>query len=145
MWIVGIFLGFLGMEVVGILIHKFLMHGPLWFIHKSHHQPKSGHFELNDLFSIFFAACGIVCLILGMANFSFIFFVGCGISVYGIAYFFLHDALIHRRFKLRWQPLNKYIKAMRFAHQMHHKSPYKLPSESYGLFFFSKKYFKNIK
>jgi hypothetical protein len=31
------------------------MHGFLWVLHKSHHEPRKGAFELNDLFGFIFA------------------------------------------------------------------------------------------
>ena len=40
------------MELVAYLMHKHLMHGPLWFLHESHHRRERGRFELNDLFGI---------------------------------------------------------------------------------------------
>ena len=46
-WIyIGLFFAALaGMELVAYLTHRFLMHGPLWFLHESHHRPREGWFE----------------------------------------------------------------------------------------------------
>jgi beta-carotene 3-hydroxylase len=33
------------MEGVAYLTHRFLMHGPLWFLHRSHHVPHEGGWE----------------------------------------------------------------------------------------------------
>ena len=35
------------------------MHGPLWALHRSHHEPQDAWFELNDLFVLGFAAVAI--------------------------------------------------------------------------------------
>lgn len=134
--------GFVGIEVLATLIHKYLMHGPLWFIHETHHRPK-GKFELNDLFAVLFGGIGVWLLVSGsLAQFDFRFWMGLGISVYGGVYFYLHDVLVHRRAGKAKTPEWTYIKALRHAHRMHHKHVNKLPSESYGLLFFSWRYFR---
>ena len=136
--------GFVGIEVFATLIHKYLMHGPLWFIHESHHRPK-GRFELNDLFAVLFGGIGVWLLVAGsLAAFDFRFWMGLGISVYGGVYFYLHDVLVHRRAGRAKTPEWAYIKALRHAHRMHHKHVNKLPSESYGLLLFSWRYFREV-
>ena len=47
---------FAGMEAVAYYTHKYVMHGFLWSLHKSHHSPREGIFELNDLFAFYFCA-----------------------------------------------------------------------------------------
>ena len=43
------------MEFVAIFSHKYIMHGPGWIFHKSHHINKDKHkFELNDYYFLFF-------------------------------------------------------------------------------------------
>lgn len=56
----------IGMECIAWAVHKYLMHGPLWFIHKTHHQARKGFFELNDIFGIFFAIIAILCFVQGI-------------------------------------------------------------------------------
>lgn len=142
MQVLWFFAGFVGIEVLATLIHKYLMHGPLWFIHETHHRPK-GKFELNDLFAVLFGGIGVWLLVSGsLAQFDFRFWMGLGISVYGGVYFYLHDVLVHRRAGKAKTPEWAYIKALRHAHRMHHKHVNKLPSESYGLLFFSWRYFR---
>ncbi|MDP2188694.1 MAG: sterol desaturase family protein [Sphingobacteriaceae bacterium] len=137
--------GFVGIEVFATLIHKYLMHGPLWFIHESHHRPK-GKFELNDLFAVLFAGIGIALLLAGsIGDFDYRFWIGLGISVYGGVYFYLHDVLVHRRTFAAKTPEIPYIKALRHAHRMHHKHVNKQPSESFGLLFFNWRYFSAVK
>jgi len=46
---------FAGMEAFAWFTHKYVMHGFLWVWHESHHRPRTGMFELNDLFAVVFA------------------------------------------------------------------------------------------
>jgi hypothetical protein len=51
------FLGtFAIMEFMAWFIHKYIMHGVLWVLHKDHHQKDhDSWFERNDAFFLFFA------------------------------------------------------------------------------------------
>ena len=129
------------MEAFSWFIHKYLFHGPLWFIHRTHHQPKSGWFELNDIFSLFFAFLSMYLMWLGRSEPDYRFWIGAGISVYGIIYFIFHDWFIHNRFK-SFKTNNPYLLGIRRAHKIHHKSIQKQPSEQYGLLLASKRFFK---
>lgn len=142
----AVVIGFVGMELASIFIHKYLMHGPLWFLHKTHHVRSKGFFEWNDLFSLFFGSVAGFLIYRGLAiDIFFIFGIGSGITLYGLLYFVLHDVLIHQRIEYKWKPLNTYLKAVKHAHRQHHKHISKTPGESYGLFLFSKKYLDNVK
>ncbi|MDN3203891.1 sterol desaturase family protein [Algoriphagus sediminis] len=140
-----IILGFAIMEFSGWAIHKYLMHGPLWSIHKTHHQPSKSWFELNDLFSLLFGSIAVILIILGIEAFDYRFWIGMGISLYGMLYFFLHDVLIHRRVKLFHRPGNFFLRGIFKAHQAHHKTNKKDDAVSFGLFVVPKKYFKEEK
>lgn len=129
------------MEALSWAIHKFLFHGPLWFIHKTHHQQRHGFFELNDIFSLSFAAISLWLMWKGHSNFNYRFWIGLGISIYGIIYFIFHDWFIHNRFKA-FKSENKYLKGIRRAHKMHHKTTQKDGSEEFGLLIVDKKHFK---
>lgn len=137
-----ILLGFLLMELSGWFIHKYLMHGPLWKIHKTHHQPSKSFFELNDLFSLFFGSIAIVLIFLGVEALDYRFWMGVGISTYGMLYFFLHDVLVHRRLKWFERPKNSWLMGIFKAHQAHHKTNQKEGAVSFGLFLVPKEYFK---
>ncbi|MGZ8282038.1 MAG: sterol desaturase family protein, partial [Allosphingosinicella sp.] len=57
-WLTGIFLFLatvIAMEGVAYVAHRWVMHGPGWFLHASHHRPRPGRFELNDLYAAIFA------------------------------------------------------------------------------------------
>ena len=128
------------MEAASWAMHKYLFHGPLWFIHKTHHgHTGKGWFELNDLFSIGFAALSLWLMWVGHYPPDYRLWMGIGISVYGVIYFIFHDWFIHNRFK-SFQTTNKYLLNIRRAHKMHHKSVAKWPSEEFGLLVAGKKY-----
>jgi len=129
-----------GMESISWAMHKYLFHGPLWFIHKTHHQQRHGFFELNDLFSLGFGIVAITLLWKGHLTLDFRFWIGAGISIYGIIYFIFHDWFIHNRLKA-FKSENLYLKGIRRAHKIHHKSMAKDDSEEFGLLLASKKYF----
>ncbi len=139
---IAIILGTLaGMESFSWFIHKYLFHGPLWFIHRSHHQQRSGWFEFNDIFSVLFAIISVYLMWMGRIDLDIKFWIGVGITVYGIIYFIFHDWFIHNRFK-SFKTGNSYLLGIRRAHKIHHKSTEKTPAEEFGLLMASKKYFK---
>ena len=57
------------MEWVAWAMHRYLMHGPLWFIHRSHHEPQDGWFELNDTFGLFFSSLSMVMIYFGLRGY----------------------------------------------------------------------------
>src|SRR5690554_5333823 len=134
---------FLMMEAVAWFTHKYIMHGLLWTLHKDHHKKESsGFFEHNDFFFLIFAIPGIIALYFGSQdNFSFLFWIGLGITLYGFAYFFVHDIFIHQRFKIFRNSDNPYFKALRRAHKMHHKHINKEDGECFGMLWVPFKYF----
>lgn len=129
------------MELLSWAMHKYLFHGPLWFIHKTHHRQGHTRFELNDLFSIGFAAFALSLMWIGHARLDYHFWIGTGISTYGIIYFTLHDWFIHNRFKA-FKSNNRYLTGIRRAHKIHHKSTEKNPSEEFGLLIVGRKWFE---
>ena len=136
---------FVGMEMVAWLAHKYIMHGLLWYLHKDHHKKDTDEFlEHNDFFFLIFATPGILSLLFGVKNdFNFLFWIGLGITLYGFAYFFVHDIFIHQRFKIFRNSNNKYFKAIRRAHKMHHKHLQKEDGECFGMLWVPIKYFRD--
>jgi len=137
-------LAFVSMEGVAWLTHKYFMHGLLWTLHKDHHKKETkGFFEHNDFFFLIFALPGIACLYMGMQNgFNFLFWIGLGITLYGFAYFLVHDIFIHQRFRFLRHTDNFYFKAIRRAHKMHHKHLSKEDGECFGMLWVPLKYFR---
>ena len=135
---------FVLMEGVAWFTHKYIMHGLLWVLHKDHHKKESrGFFEHNDFFFLIFAIPGIAGLYLGtLHDYSIAFWIGCGITLYGLAYFMVHDIFIHQRFKFLRNTDNLYFQAIRRAHKMHHKHLAKEHGECFGMLWVPVKYFK---
>ena len=134
---------FLLMEFISWATHKYIMHGFLWALHKDHHQvDKNKVLQKNDLFFLIFAIPSIILIFLGYENFSYLFFIGLGIALYGLAYFIVHEVIIHRRLPPPSKTNSKYIKAIRKAHKIHHKNLYKEKGENFGMLIVPKKYFK---
>jgi beta-carotene 3-hydroxylase len=131
---------FMGMEFMAWATHKFVMHGFMWFWHESHHKPRKGTFELNDLFGFMFAIPSAWLIILGAESFDWRFFAGIGIALYGVAYFLVHDVFVHQRVKWLRVARLKYFKAMRQTHHLHHEVHTKEGAEAFGFLFVPKRY-----
>lgn len=125
------------MESLSWAMHKFLFHGPLWFIHKTHHSVKHSFFELNDVFSLLFAGLSLYLMYIDREILGYKFFIGVGISLYGIIYFIIHDWFVHQRFK-PFKSKNTYLTSVRKAHKLHHKSMKKEQGKAFGLLYVSK-------
>ncbi len=93
---------FISMEGATWLIHRYIMHGFLWILHRDHHDHShDGKLERNDWFFFIFASPAIALLYIGVKqDFNYWFYIGLGISLYGMAYFFVHDIFIHQRAKV---------------------------------------------
>ncbi len=132
------------MEGATWLIHKYVMHGFLWVLHRDHHDHSTaGPFEKNDWFFVIFALPAIALMYVGAKhNFSYLFYIGLGITFYGMAYFFVHDVFIHQRAKVLTQTQNPYLLAIRRAHKQHHKHLGKENGECFGFLWVPIKYFK---
>lgn len=149
-WIIYILITlmvFFLMEIVTWLTHKFVMHGFLWYLHEDHHQPRyQGVFEKNDAFFLIFATPSILLILFGVQpDLNYMFFIGLGIMFYGIAYFLVHDVLIHQRFKWFRNVDNPYFKALRKGHKVHHKHLGKEEGEVFGMLYVPLKYFRQFR
>src|ERR1700760_330819 len=81
------------MEAVAYAAHRWVMHGPGWFLHESHHRPRTRPFEYNDLYAVIFAIPSII-LLLGGVQLGWwwgCIWIGAGIAAYGAIYFGFHD------------------------------------------------------
>ena len=145
LYILVFILTFSMMEFMAWFTHKYVMHGFLWNLHADHHKKDhDSWFEKNDAFFIFYAIVSITCFYTwSIGSFDLGLAIGLGILAYGIAYFFVHDIFIHQRFKLFRNANNKYAKAVRRAHKMHHKHIGKDKGECFGMLVVPWKYFKN--
>ncbi len=148
-WLINIstvIVAFIGMEAVAWLAHKNIMHGLLWTLHRDHHEPHDHKtFEKNDYFIVIFALPAIVCFIFGFEDMSLPFWMGIGITLYGAAYFFIHDLFIHQRLKVLRNANSLYFRAIRKAHKVHHKHLGPENGECFGMLWAPKKYFEEAK
>ncbi len=124
----------LAMELFAYVMHRWVMHGPGWFLHESHHRPRDGMFELNDLYGVIFAIPSIFLIYMGVqggwgANAAWI---GAGIAGYGAIYFGFHDVIVHKRVGTRYLPKSAYMKRIIQAHRLHHVVETKRGTVSFG-------------
>ncbi|WP_255713482.1 MULTISPECIES: sterol desaturase family protein [unclassified Pedobacter] len=125
------------MECFSWLLHKYLFHGPLWFMHKSHHTPSKSNFEWNDIFALIFAFASLYLMYVDRQNLGYKFAIGVGISVYGLIYFVVHDWFVHQRIKA-FKSKNGYLTRIRKAHKIHHKNMGKEKGKAFGLLYVKK-------
>ncbi|KAF0911100.1 hypothetical protein E2562_005478 [Oryza meyeriana var. granulata] len=125
-----------GMEFWARWAHRALWHASLWHMHESHHRPRDGPFELNDVFAIINAVPAMSLLACGFFNRGIVpglcFGAGLGITLFGMAYMFVHDGLVHRRFPVGPIANVPYFRRVAAAHQIHHMD--KFEGVPYGLF-----------
>lgn len=124
----------LAMEGVAYVAHRWVMHGFLWSLHKSHHEPRTGLFEKNDWFAFMFALPSIACIYLGVEAgwHPAWMWAGIGIAGYGAIYFGFHDVIVHRRIAHGYVPKSAYMKRIVQAHRLHHVVNSKHGTVSFG-------------
>jgi len=122
------------MEGFAYVMHRWVMHGPGWFLHASHHRPRTGHWEANDLYFVIFALPSILLLLGGVQwNWgAWATAVGAGIAAYGAIYLGFHDIIVHRRVGHRYVPRSRYMKRIVQAHRLHHAVETKEGTVSFG-------------
>ena len=126
------------MEMYARWAHKALWHDNEagWSLHVSHHEPRVGAFEANDVYALAnalpataFCAYGFFTptLVGGLA-----FGAGLGVTLFGIAYMFIHDGLVHRRFPVGPIADLPALRRIAVAHKLHHSEKY--GGVPYGMF-----------
>ncbi len=122
------------MEGVAYAAHRWVMHGPGWFLHRSHHRTREGRFELNDFYAVIFALPSIVLIYGGVeAGWGdWATWIGAGIAGYGAIYFLFHDVIVHQRLPHRYVARSTYMKRIVQAHRLHHATESKHGSVSFG-------------
>lgn len=142
-----------GMEMYARYAHKGLWHETwmwelpvewradwnksFWYLHKSHHEPREGAFEQNDIFAVANALPAIGLILYGFLHEGVMpglaYGAGLGITIFGMAYMFVHDGMVHRRFPVGPIADVPYFKKVAMAHKLHHSE--KFAGVPYGLFF----------
>ncbi len=125
------------MEVFAYAMHRWVMHGPGWFLHASHHRPRTGPFEWNDLYAVIFALPSIGLIYAGVQGSwgPVATSLGVGIALYGLIYFIFHDALVHQRVPIRYVPKSAYMKRIVQGHRLHHATHGRKGAVSFGFLY----------
>lgn len=137
-WVINllVFLAvFFGMEGVAWATHKYLMHGPLWFLHESHHRARESWFELNDLFGVFFSLVSIGLVLAGTFYHNLLLWAGLGMAGYGLVYFLVHDVMVHHRVEHGFVPRHGYLRRVYQAHRLHHATHGRDGAVSFGFIY----------
>ena len=125
-WMLAAVAGAVATELWAGLIHGSGWHGPLWFMHRSHHHPK-GPLEANDALSFSHAPIAIVLIVYGCeaapgfltdAAFGF----GLGMTFFGLSYLLVHDGFVHGRLPMGWLARFDYFRKVRAWHRVHHST-----------------------
>jgi beta-carotene 3-hydroxylase len=121
---------FAGMEAVSYAAHRWVMHGFALAWHRSHHGPRAGRFERNDLFPLCFSTVGVALFALATAGprVAALLWVGVGVTAYGALYLLVHDVYVHERLPLRL-PRLRYLDWLARSHRLHHR----FGGEPYGM------------
>ncbi len=126
---------FLLMEPFTYAAHRWIMHGMGERFHRSHHVNAARivptKWEANDVFPLVFAAMVMGALTLGFnaTGFTVLVPMCIGVTVYGAAYFAVHDLYIHRRIRLLGNRHIAVLERLADAHRMHHATN----GEPYGM------------
>ena len=131
-------IGFLGMEIVTYLVHRFVMHGVLERLHRSHHRNAAAEYatkspEPNDVFPLAFSVCaaGGVWLGFNVDGLSWLLPLLVGVTAYGVVYTLVHDGIIHGRIRWMKQLDFSWSRRLETAHRSHHRAN----GEPYGMLF----------
>jgi beta-carotene 3-hydroxylase len=132
-WLLLIFIVVLAaMEAFAWVTHRYVMHGPLWVLHRSHHEPREGWFELNDLFVVIFALPAIGLFLWGSLGHPWATAAGMGVTAYGAIYAIFHDGLVHGRFKTPLAARSRFWRQRVQAHRLHHAVRTRTGAVSFG-------------
>jgi beta-carotene 3-hydroxylase len=104
-------------------------------LHESHHRPRSGRFERNDLFGVLFALPSMALIYAGTHGSPLLLPLGLGMTAYGLAYWGFHDVLVHRRVRHGYAPKSAYLKRIVRAHLVHHRTHTKAGASSFGFLY----------
>ena len=114
------------MEPWAAILHGRVWHGVLYVLHRSHHVPRAGRFEANDLLSAAHAPIAIAmilwgCLHTDAASSIPLRGVGIGMTLFGLSYSLVHDGLVHERLPVAWLARWRWLARVRAAHRVHHE------------------------
>lgn len=145
--ILGVVGAFWFMELVAWFAHKYVMHTFGWGLHEDHHRSNDHFFHKNDLYASIFAIPSWLNMMFGiMAGCDIRLYIGIGILLYGAAYVYIHEAVIHNRWGSRKKVRGWYLQGVARAHFAHHKLDGKTNGrdvgQCFGLLIVPRKFFK---
>lgn len=119
------------------LLHGVIWHGPLYFLHESHHTPRRGWFERNDVLSLLHAPIAIALVVYGSEHVAstrgrIALGAGIGMTAFGLGYVLVHDGLVHKRLPVAFLARIPGLGAVARAHRVHHTGA--RGGAPYGLF-----------
>lgn len=126
-------------------MHGRLWHGPWWRTHKSHHRgprdvaadaKRRGALEFNDIFGVVHACIAAPAMAWGLQQptqpgHAVVLATSCGMTLFGAAYFVVHDGLVHGRLPVGFLRRWRFFRRVEAAHRVHHRTG----GAPYGLFF----------
>jgi beta-carotene 3-hydroxylase len=127
-WTVAV-AAFLAMEPVAALVHRRVMHGRGWGWHRSHHIRPRPAVEGNDAYPLVIGLGVFGAMLAGhlVEALRPLFWVGAGMTAYGVAYALVHDLLVHQRLGRIPLARSRYVRWVAEAHAHHHddgEAPY---------------------
>lgn len=129
-------------EVVAWWMHKYVMHGFGWVLHKDHHNPTGRKWQLNDAYALVFAVVSFLLIYNGLRlEISYMASAGFGVALYGLGYLLFHEIMFHKRVKfIRYRPKSRYMRRIINAHRVHHSTVTKYGAKSFSFLFARKQY-----
>jgi beta-carotene 3-hydroxylase len=128
--------GFLGMELITYVVHRFIMHGLLERLHMSHHRNAAAEFakksfESNDVFPLAFSVVVLAAMWAGfnLPGMQWLIPLFVGVTVYGVVYTVVHDGIIHGRVRWMKRSRSRLAANLAVAHRAHHRAN----GEPYGM------------
>jgi beta-carotene 3-hydroxylase len=116
--------GVVAMEAMTWAMHRWVMHGPLWCWHRSHHEPgRSSHVWHNDLFALAYVVLAMALFWLGLdVQWRALWWLALGVIAYGLLYVLVHEGLLHQRIPFPLKARRGYLLRLVDAHLQHHRT-----------------------
>ena len=96
--------------------------------------PRTGRFERNDRYVLVFSLIAVALFAIGQVV-AGVTAIACGVTTYGLAYFTMHEVLVHRRLPPPFTPRSGYLAHLVAAHHLHHAVHSKEGAVSFGFLY----------
>ncbi|MCS6935888.1 MAG: hypothetical protein NZM35_12185 [Chitinophagales bacterium] len=131
-------------EIAGFLIHKYLLHGVLWPIHRAYHKRYGNGLKFLPAATWIYIMLATALIVSGAwLQTGWLNYAGIGIALYA-AISLLVDAAIKFKINIPYFANNLYIRALRKARQLHERIGRKDAPVHYGLLWVNTKHFKDV-